>query len=143
MDFDDFAFGPDAPPVPASSQSPAPQAAPQPPSAPEMALPPPGVTLGAPLLRQRSPTAARAKAGLGAIVAAAGAGAGAVVLGGPLGALAGLTAIGTARNLYRSQGLGSTDPTEKADAARSFALAVVGVAIVGYLGYRIYNRKES
>ena len=142
MDFDDFAFGPDAPPVaapPPAPQSPPPAPAP----APEMALPPPGMTLGAPLVRQRSPTAARAKAGLGVIAAAAGAGAGAAVLGGPLGALAGLTAIGTARNLYRSQGLGSVDPAERADAARSFALAIVGVAIVGYLGYRIYNRKES
>ena len=143
MDFDDFAFGPDAPPAPVPPPSPAPPAPQAPPPAPEMTLPPPGMTLGAPLVRQRSPTAARAKAGLGVILAAAGAGAGAIVLGGPLGALTGLTAIGTARNFYRSQGLGSADTAERNDAARSLALAVVGLAIVGYLGYRISKRKES
>lgn len=140
MDFDDFAFGPDAPPIP---EPPPPAERPSPRAAPEMPPAPLRMPLSAPLARPRSPTVARAKAGLGAIVAAAGAGAGAIVLGGPLGALTGLAAIGTVRNLYRSQGLGSLDPSEKSDAARSLALSVVGLAIVGYLGYRIYNRKES
>lgn len=88
--------------------------------------------------RAPSPTAARARAGLGLIMAGAGAGVGAV-LAGPLGALAGLTGVGAARNLYRSQSLASSDPAEQGDAARSLALGVLGVAITGYLGYKIYS----
>ncbi len=89
-----------------------------------------------------SPTAARAKAGLGLIAAAAAVGLGGV-LAGPTGALAGVTAVGAARNLYRSQGIASSDPTEQSDAARSLAIGVVGVAILGYLGYRIWAAKEG
>lgn len=89
-----------------------------------------------------TPTAARAKAGLGVVAAFAGAGAGAV-LGGPLGALAGLTGVGALRNLYRSQGIASADSAEQSDAARSLALGVIGVAIVGVIGYKIYNSRKD
>lgn len=104
------------------------------------------MTLGAPLPplapRGVSPTAARAKAGLGVVAAFAGAGAGAV-LGGPLGALAGFAGVGTLRNLYRSQGIASSDPAEQGDAARSLALGVIGVAIVGFIGYKIYTSRKD
>jgi hypothetical protein len=89
-----------------------------------------------------SPTAARAKAGLGIIAAAAGVGLGAV-LAGPLGAVAGLAGIGTVRNLYRSQGIASSDPAEQSDAARSLAIGVVGLGIVGFLGYKIWNSNKD
>jgi hypothetical protein len=93
--------------------------------------------------RAPSPTAARARAGLGVVAAFAGASAGAV-LGGPLGGIAGLAGVGTIRNLYRSQGIASSDPAEQGDAARSLALGVIGVAIVGFLGYKIWkSRKED
>lgn len=104
--------------------------------APVMAAAPPRPF--APPPRAPSPTAARARAGLGLIMAGAGAGVGAV-LAGPLGAIAGLTGVGAARNLYRSQSLASSDPAEQGDAARSLALGVLGVAITGYLGYKIYS----
>lgn len=95
-----------------------------------------------PQTRPVAPTAARAKAGLGIVVAGLGTGVGAV-LGGPLGALAGLTSVGAARNLYRAQGIASADPTEQGDAARSLALGVIGVAIVGFIGYKIYSSRKD
>ncbi len=87
-------------------------------------------------------TAQRAKAGLGIIVAAAGACAGAA-LGGPLGGVAGLASVGALRNLYRSQGLGSSDPVEQGNAAKSLAIALVGGGIAGYLGYKAFFSKDS
>jgi serine/threonine-protein kinase len=54
-----------------------------------------------------------------------------------------LTAVGTVRNLYRSQGIASSDPAEQGDAARSLALGVIGVAIVGFLGYKIYSSRKD
>lgn len=92
--------------------------------------------------RTPSPTAIRAKAGLGVVAAFAGASAGAV-LAGPLGGLAGLAGVGTLRNLYRSQGIASSDPAEQGDAARSLALGVIGVAIVGFLGYKIWQSQKE
>ena len=65
------------------------------------------------------------------------------MLGGPLGALAGITGVGAARNLYRSQGIASSDPAEQSDAARSLAIGVVGLAALGYLGYKIWSAKEG
>lgn len=85
---------------------------------------------------------ARAKAGLGLMVAAAGAGAGAV-LGGPGGAAVGLIGMGALRNLYRAQGLSSPDPQVKGDAARSLAICVVGFALAGYLGYKIWHSSKD
>ena len=139
MDFDDDLGFP--PPVPAAV---APQGAPPGPAGP-MDLPPPGalppprqIALG----RPRAPHLSRAKAGLGVVVAAAACGVGGV-LAGPLGALAGLTGVGALRNLYRAQGLGSSDPAEKNDAARSLALGVVGLGILGFLGYKLYQSKDD
>lgn len=134
----------------APEQNAPPERAPAPPIEP-MAWPPPRATaprgralgpgpVAAP--RAPSPAAARAKAGLGLITAAAGVGLGGA-LGGPFGALAGLTAVGAARNLYRSQGIASSDPAEQGDAARSLAIGVVGLAALGYLGYKIWSAKEG
>lgn len=134
MDFDDFS--PFAAPAPAQPAPPADAPLPVAPAAPARAFQP------LPPARPPSPTAARAKAGLGIVAAFAGAGVGAV-LGGPLGAVAGLTGIGTIRNLYRSQGIASSDPAEQGDAARSLALGVLGVAIVGYVGYKIYSSSKD
>ena len=92
--------------------------------------------------RPVAPFAARAKAGLGLIAAAAGAGAGAV-LGGPGGAAVGLIGVGALRNLYRVQGLSSPDPEVKADAARSLAICLVGGALAGYLGYKIWSKESD
>jgi len=64
-------------------------------------------------------------------------------LAGPLGGLAGLAAVGTVRNLYRSQGIASSDASEQGDAARSLALGVIGVAIVGFIGYKIWNSRKD
>lgn len=91
--------------------------------------------------RPPSAPASRAKAGLGAIAAAAGLGAGAV-LAGPLGALAGVAGVGAVRNLYRSQALASSDEAERSDGARSFALGIIGLAIVGAVGYKLWNSRE-
>jgi len=134
VDFDDFAFpAPEpAPPEPQRAQAPF-EAAPLPP------LPSPGS--GPLAVPRRSPTASRARAGLGVLAAAAGAGLGGV-LGGPWGVAAGLTGVGAARNLYRAQGIASVDPDERASAAKSIALAVVGFAIAGYLGYKACKESE-
>lgn len=138
MSFDDFGWAPAPTEQPAS-----PAGEPAAPPARERVAPLPVQSLQvAPPARQTSLAAARAKAGLGVVVAGMGAGAGAV-LGGPLGALAGLTGVGALRNLYRAQGISSTDPEEKSDAARSLALGVIGVAIVGFIGYKIYSRKDD
>ncbi len=134
MSFDDFDFQAHAPPAPAPAPSPAPAHAVSP-----VAMPARMERSSAPRV---SPTAARAKAGLGIVVAGLGVGAGAV-LAGPLGALAGLASVGTVRNLYRSQGIASADPTEQGDAARSLALGVIGVAIVGFIGYKIYSSRKD
>lgn len=135
MSFDDFSFQPDPP------------AAAPPPRAPEQPF-----EAAQPLARQRPlaapsrpaapPSGARARAGLGLVLAGLGTGAGAV-LGGPLGALAGLTGVGAVRNLYRSQAIASSDPTEQSDAVRSLAIGVIGVAIAGYLGYKIYSSHKD
>lgn len=101
---------------------------------------PPLQSLSPALPARRAPSSARARAGLGVLAAAAGAGLGGV-LGGPWGIAAGLTGVGAVRNLYRSQGIASSDPDERGDAAKAIALSVVGLAIAGYLGYKAY--KES
>jgi len=139
MDFDDFAF---------QQQPPAPAEAP-PRAAPERAGPPLPPLQQGPALRplshakpSRAPVAARARAGLGVLAAAAGAGLGGI-LGGPWGMAAGLTGVGALRNLYRTQGIASSDPSEQSDAARSAALALVGGAIAVYLGYKAFSTKES
>jgi len=131
MAFDDFYTPLEVPAAPA-------ERAPDPEPEPQLAMPLPRAPL-----RQRSSssTAQRAKAGLGLIAAAAGACAGAA-FGGPLGCVAGLAGVGALRNLYRAQGLGSSDPTEQGDAAKSLAIALVGAAIAGYLGYKAAT-KES
>jgi hypothetical protein len=135
MAFDDF-YQPE--PEPAPAPSPPPRAAePE----PWGSSPLPSMPVQAPLRPVRSPTAQRAKAGLGIIAAAAGAAAGAA-FGGPLGCVAGLAGVGALRNLYRVQGLGSSDPAEQGDAAKSLAIALVGGAIAGYLVYKVAT-KES
>lgn len=68
---------------------------------------------------------------------------GAIVLGGLPGAAAGLAGVGALRNLYRAQGVGSPDPAERADAARSLAIGLVGVAIAGYLGYKAFAKESD
>lgn len=55
----------------------------------------------------------------------------------------GLVGVGAIRNLYRAQGIASSDPGEQADAARSVALCVVGFGITGYLAYRIFFAKDD
>jgi hypothetical protein len=133
MDFDDFGF--------ASQQTPQPEA------------PSPSEQRAAPVAMQSmpmrpmagpatTPFAARAKAGFGLIAAAAGAGAGAV-LAGPGGAAVGLIGVGALRNLYRAQGLSSPDPEVKHDAARAVALFLVGGALAGYLGYKIFSSNKD
>lgn len=119
--------------------APRPRARYAPPRAQPLAQSP--VALPAPVSPPR--TAARARAGLGAIAACGGTVLGAVVLGGLPGAAAGLAGVGALRNLYRSQGLGSADPREQADAARSLAIGLVGVAIAGYLGYKAFTKESS
>ncbi len=134
MDIDDLGFPP-MPPL---------EARPEPPASPPD-LPPPGALapVRAPTVgRAKPPHVARAKAGLGAIAAAVGTGVG-LAFGGPLGGLAGLTGVGALRNLYRSQGIASTDSAEKSDAARSLALGVIGLGIVGFLGYKLYNSSKD
>lgn len=135
MDIDDLGFPPAVPP-------PQPEAQPQP-GPPD--LPPPSAVVPSRALvpgRPRSPHGARAKAGLGVIAAAAAAGVG-LGLAGPLGGLAGLTSVGIVRNLYRSQGIASSDPAEQGDAARSLALGVIGLGIVGFIGYKLYTSSKD
>lgn len=129
MDFDDFT-------IPSAQEPPRSPPVPPPPLVPlrQVAL--------APVLRASPPTAARAKAGLGIVAAAVGTGVGAA-LGGPAGAMIGLAGVGAVRNLYRAQGIASSDPAEQGDAARSLAICLVGAAIAGYLGYRVFVRKNS
>lgn len=135
MDPDELGF----PPAPLPPSEPAPVAPPLP------DLPPPGAQapLSAPAqFRPRSSHGARAKAGLGAILAAVGTGVG-LGLAGPLGGLTGLAGVGAARNLYRAQGIASNDPAERGDAARSLALGLIGLGIVGFLGYKIYSSSKD
>jgi len=75
------------------------------------------------------------------MVAAAGAAAGAA-FGGPLGCAAGIAGVGALRNLYRSQGLGSSDPIEQGAAAKSLAIALVGGGIAGYLVYKVATKEK-
>lgn len=133
MAHEDLPFPPAAPPAAARAPESPPDLPPVTASAPSRALAPvrPGTTWGA-----------RAKAGLGVVAAAIGAGAGCAAAG-PLGGLAGLATVGTIRNLYRSQGIGSSDPAERGDAARSLALGLIGVAIVGVLGYKLYSSSKD
>lgn len=133
MDFDDFGFSPPQAPQPEVSRAPEHQTT----SVATQATPMRSVA-GPP----RAPFAARAKAGFGLIAAAAGAGAGAV-LAGPGGAAVGLIGVGALRNLYRAQGLSSPDPEVKHDAARSVALFLVGGALAGYLGYKVFTSSKD
>ena len=134
MDFDDdFGFTPPRAPQPEVQHVPERQAPPVAMRAmPMRPLPGPSTP----------PLAARAKAGLGLIAAAAGAGAGAV-LAGPGGAAVGLIGVGALRNLYRAQGLSSPDPEVKHDAARAVALFLVGGALAGYLGYKVFTSNKD
>ncbi len=133
MDFDDFGFAPPAAPQPQAQPAPEQRQAPV---APQMM---PMRPVAGP---SRAPFAVRAKAGFGLIAAAAGAGAGAV-LAGPGGAAVGLIGVGALRNLYRAQGLSSPDPEAKGDAAKALALCLVGTALAGYVGYRLWTSSKG
>lgn len=85
---------------------------------------------------------AKTRAGMGAIAAACGAALGGV-LGGPLGIGAGVAAVGAARNIFRSQGIASSDSAQQSESVRSLALGVVGLGIAGYLAYKIYSSKDD
>ena len=138
MAFDDFYSPPPETPPVAAERAPDPE----PDHSWSMPAPMPAMPLQRAPLRPPSLTAQRAKAGLGIIAAVAGACAGAA-FGGPLGCVAGLTGVGTLRNLYRVQGLGSSDPAEQGAAAKSLAICLVGAGITGYLVYKISNKEKS
>lgn len=84
--------------------------------------------------------ALRRGAGIGLLWAAAGLVAGAA-LAGPLGAAAGLSAVGAARNGLRAKRLW-TSPVEadRVEAGKSATMAVFGVGIAGVLIYYHANR---
>lgn len=88
------------------------------------------------------PSAPRSRAGVSMLLAAAGAAAGGV-LGGPMGIGIGLAGVGAARNLYRAQGIASSDPAQQGAAARNLALGVVGLGIAGYLAYKLYSKDKD
>lgn len=85
---------------------------------------------------------ARRHAGLTLIGAALATGGGAW-LGGGFGAGAGLLLFGGMRNALRARTAWSAAPPNLAEGTRSATLALFGLGVGGYLGYRAYTRKSS
>lgn len=88
------------------------------------------------VVTQAAPTAvsAQRRAGAAVILAGVGVGTGAL-LGGLWGAGSGLFVSGAAINAYRAHSLWK-NPAEQGEAVKTTVMAVLGLGLAGYLGYR-------
>ena len=84
---------------------------------------------------------ARRNAGLTLIGAALATGAGAW-FGGGFGAGAGLLLFGGMRNALRARSAWASSPPNLAEGTRSATLALFGLGVGGYFGYRAYTRNS-
>lgn len=63
---------------------------------------------------------------------------------GPVGAFAGISAVGTARNAHRAFKLWtSNDIAERLEAGRSGATALIGFVLTVYLMHRVWSGKKN
>lgn len=87
--------------------------------------------------------AARRRAGAAIVIAGTGVGAGAL-LGGAWGAGSGLFFAGAACNIYRAKTLfASSLPVDRKEAIKTSVMAVVGLGLASYLGYRAHRARED
>lgn len=88
------------------------------------------------------PKASR-RAGLAIIITGAGVGTGAL-LGGAWGAGSGLFFAGALSNVYRSNTLWRSDyADDRKEAVKTTAVAVIGLGLAGYLGYRAQRSRDK
>lgn len=89
-----------------------------------------------------APTASR-RAGAAIVLCGVGAGAGALV-GGAWGAGSGLLFAGATMNAYRAKTLfGTGSPTDRSEAVKSTIMAVLGLGVASYLGYRAHQARDD
>lgn len=114
--------------------APAPQPSPlAPPVGPAPAVVPPGPT----------DNAAASGAGKALLWVTGGLVIGALV-GGSMGAAAGVVGVGAARNVVRVKALwNSPNPTDRSEAGKSATMAIFGLGIAGMLGYHAYQNKKK
>ncbi len=92
-----------------------------------------------PNLQMPGAPAARRRAGAAVVLAGVGAGTGAL-LGGLWGAGSGLLFAGATMNAYRARSLFSTGlDTDRKEAVKSTVMAVLGLGLGSYLGYRAHQ----
>ncbi len=129
-----------ASPAPASDPGPAPPLGPAP---PRIMQPGPGAPLPPNLQMPGAPPAARRRAGTAIVLAGVGAGAGALA-GGLWGAGSGLLFAGATMNAYRAKILfGSGLDSDRGEAVKSTVMAVLGLGVASYLGYRAHQAARS
>ena len=86
-----------------------------------------------------APAGPRRRAGAAVLLCGVGVGTGALV-GGPWGAGAGLLFAGATMNAYRAQQLYATgSPVDRGEAIKSTVMAVIGLGLGSYLGYRAHG----
>lgn len=96
----------------------------------------------APAAATTDPTASR-RAGAAIVCAGIGIGTGAL-LGGLWGAGSGLLFAGAAMNAYRARSLWASDyADDKKEAVKTTVMAVVGIGVAGYLGYKAKQKKDG
>jgi hypothetical protein len=107
---------------------------------PEIQRPSPGVP-SSPM--QVTPLASRTDAAVGLVWAGIGTAAGAWLLG-PLGALAGLAAVGSVRNGVRAaQNWKSADPSARGEGSSSATVAIFGAGAAAMLAVAAISSKEE
>lgn len=83
---------------------------------------------------------AQRRAGMSVLLAGVGVGTGAL-LGGAWGAGSGLFLSGAAMNAYRARALWASDfADDRKEAVKTTVMAVLGLGLAGYLGYRAHER---
>lgn len=131
----------DAAPDPAASSAP-PMAPTETPPDPSPLAPIPTSAPQAPPPPTVDPTASR-RAGAAIVFAGVGVGTGAL-LGGLWGAGSGLLLAGAAMNAYRARTLWASDyASDRAEAVKTTVMAVVGIGVAGYLGYKAKQNRDG
>ena len=96
-----------------------------------------------PMLPPQGDSALRRGAGKGLLFASAGLLVGGLVAG-PLGAAAGVVAVGAVRNTLRAKdGWAHPDPEIRAEAGKSATMAIFGIGITGMLGYYAWQHRDE
>lgn len=141
-------------PIPGYEQTGYGDAGPQPDTSPDLISPgpsaapaqPPPLSPIQPLPVPPAPTAdpaASRRAGAAVVFAGVGIGTGAI-LGGLWGAGSGLLFSGAAMNAFRARTLWASDyADDRKEAIKTTVMAVIGVAVAGYLGYRAKQAKDD